>query len=107
MSTDVAAQVRRRRAAAQRLPAMNDGTGRSDPLDPCPTRSIRPAGVTYDTGRDLVLVRGHKAGSLLRSYGLKPLYSSAGRGHVVDGHHCSDVVAFLEHDGFFVTYREV
>ena len=31
---DVATQLRRRRAASYRLPPLNDGTGRRDPLDP-------------------------------------------------------------------------
>lgn len=104
----VSAQLRHRREASYRCPPLGDG--RRDPLDSwqpyVPLRRRLHASVTLDSARGLVLIRGFVLDTL-RFHGLKPLYSAAGKGWVLDGHHTADVVAMLEVDGFNVRYKEL
>jgi hypothetical protein len=62
--------------------------------------------VTLDESRGVVLIRGHRTGGVLRSYGLRPIWSAAGNGWCLDAHHTSDVLTMLEAHGYRVTYRE-
>lgn len=44
----------------------------------------------------VVLVRGLGSGDRLRAWGLKPLWSATGNGHVIDDRHLSDVLIRAE-----------
>jgi hypothetical protein len=108
----IPAQLRRRRAAADRLPPLENG--RRDPLDlasrsPYPStlkRDYKAASVTLDEQRGIALVRGHKAGDVIKFYAIPTGWSRSGRGWVVDGQYVDDLVAQLEVAGYHVTYRE-
>lgn len=52
----------------------------------------------------VILVRGHHAGQILRTAGMKPLWSHIGKGHVLDRTRLPDVRAALEVAGH--RYRE-
>lgn len=53
----------------------------------------------------VILVRGYRAGEILRDAGMKPLWSHIGRGWVLDRDRLPDVALCIElHGG---TYREV
>ena len=53
----------------------------------------------------IILVRGFKAGDLLRRHGMKPLWSTVSRGWVLDLRRLPDVRAVC--DASAVTVREV
>ena len=103
MSAEVPAQIRQRRDAAHRCEPLDSGV--RDPLDGQDTQASRfkPASITVDGG--VFLVRGYVRDTL-RSAGLKPIWSGAGRGWVLDVHTMPDALASLEHAGFHVTTRE-
>jgi hypothetical protein len=102
----VAAQLRRRRAAANRLPPLPDG--RRDPLDPKPgrRRSLRVLSVTEDPANGRALLRGIGSKQLAVDLGLTPQWSDEGRGWVVDAAHVADLLALGEHLHYCVSYRE-
>lgn len=53
----------------------------------------------------VILVRGLKAGQILRDAGLKPMWSHVRKGHVLDRHHLPTVCLLIELAGG--RYREV
>ena len=104
-AAEVAAEIRRRREAAQRCNPLANGYG--DPLDrialSAPSTTYRPATVTLD-GR-VILVRG-RVRDELRNAGLKPLWSAVTRAWVLDVRKMPDALAALDHAGIRVVVKE-
>lgn len=101
---DAAAQLRRRREAADRLPPLEDG--RRDPIDP-PVKRRPFAFVTVDEQRSLALIRG-KAGikEALNVIGVPYGWSRTGRGWVFDAAYLADLEAYVQlKHGFVVVSK--
>jgi hypothetical protein len=99
----VAAQIRRRRAAANRLPSLPDG--RQDPWDPESGRRL-VVSITTDTSAGIALLKGSGARHLADWLQLDPRRSRSGGGWVVDADRVPDLVALAEWLRYVVTERE-
>lgn len=103
-TADIAKQLRRRREAANRCEPLT--TGYRDPIDRITAgaseRTYKPVTVTVD-GK-VIIVRGYVR-DILRSAGLKPLWSSVTKGFVLDVGKMPDALAALEYAGLRVTVR--
>lgn len=101
-SPDAGRQLRQRRAAADRLPPLEDG--RRDTLEPKPVRRRLPprnvVGITQKGGR--ALIRGGAAVELLDAVGAPKAWSRAGRGWVVEARWVADLLACAETRRIFV-----
>jgi len=102
----LAGDLRRRRAAADRLPPLPDG--RRDPADRLPPqRAGFVIAITVDTRRGVALVRGLGAKQLILQAGHKPLWSGTGRGWCIDAQHVPDVDACAQLERRLVVVRTV
>ena len=98
------AQVRRRRDAALRLPALDD-TGVRDPLDRLRRNTIRAAHVYLVDGSRNSLVRATDLPELRRvldGLGIFGQWSRTDRAVVVGKAGVEDLIAYLEHRGWRV-----
>lgn len=93
-ATDVGAQLRRRRAAATRLPPLDDG-GVSDPLDTLRRNTMRPLHCYVTPGARYALLRG-PARPLLEELGVRGVWSNADAGRHVRAEHLPDILALAE-----------
>ncbi len=107
-SDSVAAQVRRRRAAAEKLPPYEDG-GRRDPLDPPRGRRARATGrqvVAVTVRRDVALIRGWPAVELLDCIAAPRSWSASGKGYVVERRYVADLLAAADTRRVLVVLNE-
>ena len=107
-SDTIGVQLRRRREASWRLPPLEDGTGRRDPLDPKPGRRapVQILSITTDSVAGVALLRGRNCRKLIQDLALTATWSESGRGWVVDAVHVPDLIALGEIRHFVVTERE-
>jgi hypothetical protein len=102
-------QLRRRRAASRRMEPLDDGTGRSDPLDPLPAPKAKPprfVTVIVDDQRRVFLLRGSRGFvDVLRAEGMKPTWSAAARGWWMHTRRLPDALAILEWASYAVRIK--
>ncbi len=92
---DIPAQLRRRRAASYRCPALIDG--RRDPIDN--PRAVR-AVVVRIVGAGTTEVDGPGVVAAIRSLGIRSMRARDGGGWLIQGRHTDDLIALLEVRGY-------